>query len=216
MENDFFESFRYALDLKGESCSFQRLKNRINSIQSYEEIKLISKCPNDELYVWIPMLVFNLFGYEMYKECDLNIDEQSTYILFRPNEKKDFSIIDDIRKMKFSTKKYKYRFTHSLVASIYGGFPWFKSYCKACDRLEIWNKEGYVYSVFTNNSEGCIKKLVELKNNYRIRHPENTVRIKLENEMFDGVIHSFHSPNCIENKMHCMAIENEILEEIYE
>lgn len=212
MEKVFYKSLEYALGLKGDKTQFDSIRSRIDKIVDYEEIKKISKNPEDELFVWLPAIVFNMFGYDMYRNCDLNIEDNTTYVLFRPNSSYDFSVIDTISEMNMNVLRYKYKFTSRLVASLYGGFPWFHSYYQTCVELKILNEIGYAYKISSKDGRGCVKKIVEMKNRYRCLHPENTITLPLENEEYDGIIHSFHSPNCIENKIHCIAIEKEIVD----
>ena len=211
MEREFYISLKEALKLKGEENKIQEIKNRIDNIQGYLEIKRIAEDPSDELFVWSPSFIYNLFGYEKYRNCDLNIDSSNTYVLFRPNEEINLSVIEEIKKNHMKTQEYKYKFTPSLIASLYGGFPWFSSYYKICKELGIVNKEGYTFRITSDDGSNCVSKLVDIKNAYREHHPEETVKILFKDKKYDGVIHSFHSPNCIENKIHCLAIEHEII-----
>lgn len=217
MKTDFYESFQYALELMKMQSAFPSLKEQIEKMKSYEDIKRVNELPGHILYPWVPVLVFQLFGYDMYQNCDLNQESNVTYILFRPNVKTDFSVIDTIKtEFDCRVKKYAYRFTPDLIARLYGGFPWFQSYCKVCDQLALWNKVGNAYKIESSHAEGCVRKIVAIKNEYREIHPQETVHIEFSGEEYNGIIHSFHCPNCIENSRHCEAIEMQILGEEYE
>lgn len=210
MKSNFYDSLEYAFELRGNIDKFHNAKRRIESISDYGEIKKILNNPEDELYQWIPTIVFNLFGYETYKNCDLNVDEDETFMLFRPNSIYDFSVIEELYEKNMEIHKYEYRFSPWLIASIYGGFPWFFSYIRTCERLDILNKTSYVYKIKSKNGEACVNRIVKMKNRFRNLHPEQTVKILLPNEEYDGVIHSFHTPNCIENRMQTCAVDREI------
>lgn len=212
MDKDFYGSLKYAFELRGEMDKFDSVRKRIDTISDYEEIKQIHNDKQDELFQWIPTIVFNLFGYEAYRNCDLNVDNDKTIILFRPNQIYDFSIIEEFHDIGLETYKYEYRFTPWLVASIYGGFPWFNSYYKLCEKLDLLNKCSYMWTIKSINGEKCIRKVVEMKNEFRKKHPEQTFELLLPDNKFNGVIHSFHTPNCIENEMHMKAVERMRLE----
>lgn len=214
MKTDFYESLQYALERMKMQSDFPSLIECIGNIKAYEDIKTINESSEHILYPWVPVLVFQLFGYDMYQNCDLNQEATVTYIMFRPNIKTDFSAINTIKaELDCRVKKYAYQFTPDLIARLYGGFPWFQSYCKICNQLALWNEVGTAYKIESNHAEGIVRKLVAFKNKYREIHSEETVQIEFPDEEYDGIIHSFHCPNCIENSRHCEAIEMKILGE---
>ena len=96
-------------DIKEEELVDDQVKNRsirqeesnkymerITKIRRYEELVEISNNRDDVLWPWVATLVFNIFGYEVYKSCNLNIDSDRTYILFHPSSEYDFSVVEEM------------------------------------------------------------------------------------------------------------------------
>ena len=77
--------------------------------------------------------------------------------------------------------------------------------------VNILNKTSYVYKIKSKNGETCVNRIVQMKNRFRNLHPEQTVKILLPDKEYDGVIHSFHTPNCIEKRMQTCAVDREIV-----
>ena len=181
--------------MRGLIFTENKIRNELNKISTYEDIKKIDAENDHILYNWVPALVFNVIGYDAYKKCDLNKEDSNTFLMFRPGEIVDDTIIKDIKQIgDYTFTKCRYKFTKKLISILYGGFPWFPAYCCA-----------------------CIKKIIDVKNRYRDNNINETINIKLTDKQgfgFDGIIHSFHSPNPIENNRHCQAINEELLEGI--
>ena len=211
LDKEFKDSLELAFQLCNKSSCFCEAIKRINSIESYDYIKGIYSNSKDMLYQWVPTIVFNLFGYETYQNCDLNIDANSSFIIFRPNKKYDFSVLQMIKDTML-VDEYKYKFSPRLIGTLYGGFPWFLSYYRICKDLGIIDSTGFAFRITSKNkSELIVMKLFYIKNEYREMHSEQTVKIQYDKWKYNGVIHAFHTPNCIENVIHCRAIERELL-----
>ena len=215
MENLTIKSFRLALKMSGISVDKNTLKRDLIRLKTYDDIIKINMNCNHYLYPWVPALVFDILGYDSYRDCSLNIDSSSTFLLFRPGEDIDEILIELINKTGLIViEKNIYLFTKKLVSLLYGGFPWFNAYCSTCNRLSLWNTEGYAYKIVSTDNSPCVKRIVDLKNKYREQHKNKTIIFNLpesEGLGFSGIIHSFHCPNCIENVRHCAAIADSII-----
>ena len=205
----------FEMALKMNHCSddnINKYMERITKIRRYEELVEISNNRDDVLWPWVATLVFNIFGYEVYKSCNLNIDSDRTYILFHPSSEYDFSVVEEIKqKLNCVVTRKKYKFSKRLVARLYGGFPWFMSYCMACDEMELWDRVGIAFELHFDITENNLRRLVEIKNKYRDSHPERIVKFYFPNMKYSGIIHPFHTPNPIENQSHCNAIDEELV-----
>ena len=204
--------------MRGLIFTENKIRNELNKISTYEDIKKIDAENDHILYNWVPALVFNVIGYDAYKKCDLNKEDSNTFLMFRPGEIVDDTIIKDIKQIgDYTFTKCRYKFTKKLISILYGGFPWFPAYCCACEKESLWDEIGEVLFIRDINYHACIKKIIDVKNRYRDNNINETINIKLTDKQgfgFDGIIHSFHSPNPIENNRHCQAINEELLEGI--
>lgn len=208
MNKLFVESVLLALEMMGTNDYSAEILEKMEKINTYDDIKDIKE--GDFLFEWRPALVFEKCGYEKYRNCDLNKESKQTYIIFRPGIEIDKLILENIRKEnKCFIEEFRYIFTKRLIARIYGGFPWFRSYCRICDELELWNKESIAYRI--TSEQYCINYIVELKNKYRTTYKDKTIKRDYSDEYYPGIIHTFHTPNCIENEIHCKAIEKELI-----
>ncbi len=207
----FVDGLQYAMKLAHMECSKKQLENLLGNIHSYEDIKKVAGHSDSILYPWLPALIYDYLGYYEYINCDLNVDCSETYVLFRPKVGKNRAILKQISDA-FSCviKEHSLLFTKELAARLYGGFPWFTAYYKTCNTLQLWNEKAYAYKIIRCDGEGCVSDIVHLKNIYRAEHEAETTKMTFESEAFPGIVHSFHSPNCIENGRHCQAIEAEI------
>ena len=100
---------------------------------------------------------------------------------------------------------------------LYGGFPWFPAYCYTCEKLSLWGETGFALYIQSSNNNDCLKKIIAIKNKYRDDNVNKTFKLSLDMKHglgYDGIIHSFHSPNPIENSRHSDAIQNAILMEM--
>lgn len=209
MDKNCLASLELAFKMANINYTRENLKEKINAIVSYEDIKAIARDCNNILNIWIPVLVFDIFGYSVYKSCDLNVDSNETYLIFIPGEDIDLFLQEQIEKNNFILEEERYIFSKKLIAILHGGFPWFSQYCKACEYFNLWEKEGKAYKIRSLKGD-CVNQLVELKNQYRKEHKEHTKILRLQKEKYDGIINSFHTPNCIENAIHCKAIEKHL------
>lgn len=209
MDENCLASLELAFEMADIDFTKERLKEKINAITSYEDIKIIARDGNNILNIWIPVLVFNIFGYSVYNSCDLNIDSNETYLMFMPGEDIDSSLQEQIDKNNYILEEKHYIFSDKLIAILHGGFPWFSQYCKACEYFNLWEKEGIAYKIKSLKGN-CVSQLVDIKNQHRREHKEYTRILRLPNEKYDGVINPFHTPNCIENLIHCKAIEEHL------
>lgn len=205
MSVEFYESLGYAFKLRKEENYFESVTQKIRKISGYDEIKELWEQRDEMMFHWIPTIIFNCLGYEKYKTCDLNIESSRTFIMCRPNESYDCTIINGLKR-DYNIEEFTYHFSPWLVASLYGGYPWFKAYYRICDEYHLLNKEGQGWFVTSSKGENCVKKIVEMKNTFRDEHPEQTLIQTFEGEKYKGVLHPFHTPNCIENEMHMNAI----------
>ena len=211
MDSVCIKSFKLAMKMQGIEIDKDELIKCTSKIKTYEDLKAIDRDNTHILYPWVPALVYDILGYNEYKSCDLNIDESDTYLLFRPGESFDNEVYEALQENgDFEIQEFQYVFSKKLISHLYGGFPWFLAYCSTCDELNIWDKTGIAVYVKEKNDVPCIKCSVEIKNRYRDKHPEKTKEINLSEEKgcgYNGIIHSFHCPNCIEKRRHSMAIE---------
>ena len=121
INDEFYESLRYAFELMKKEHDFESVSQKIKMISCYDEIKELRKQRDEMVFQWIPTIIFNCFGYETYKTCDLNIESNRTFIMFRPNKSYDYRIIDELRRMNYNIEEFTYYFSPWLVASLYGG-----------------------------------------------------------------------------------------------
>lgn len=179
---------------------------------SYENIKSIFLDESLPLYPWIPASIFNLFGWDTYKECDLNIEAPETFLLIHPKNE-NFPIEAAIDLSGFSIEKFPFVFSRELVARIYGGYPWFKAYLAGCEHFDFLGKHSTILKLKTFDGKECLRKLIDMKNSYRKLHPESVLHLEMKKSRgfsFDYVTYPFHTPNPIENRHQSRAIEKAI------
>jgi hypothetical protein len=195
------------LDEQIEKKDLQTLIFQIDSINKVFEI---DEDPNNSLWRWIPAIVFNKFGFECYQKIKPKNYEKSSIVMLNPcnvNALNDLTTALNEEGFKFSIDKFT--FLCSTMAQVYGGFPWYESYKRLCQELDIYGKTGYLFTIEEDENIDIIECLRVFKNENRYKFGNE---IKREYDLLDypGILNCFHTPNYIENSRHIKVLMNSI------
>jgi hypothetical protein len=204
-----FRFIKYALEFGRIAYNESQLLLKINEINTYQDILNISY--NEELYDWKASLVYNLFDFDIYRNCSLNKQSHSTYILFFPTTMQQWPeyIKSILSSDIYTTETFDLSFSRKLIAYIYGGFPWFESCVKFIDELGIIGKKTICVRAAKKDGSDILTELIDFKNRFRKENTHCILKKEYNNE-FPGIINPFHTPNPIENDVHSAKIWEEI------
>jgi hypothetical protein len=96
-------------------------------------------------------------------------------------------------------------FTIRFVGLLYGGYPWFESYLRACDHYGQIGETCHILDVRSDS-----KDVVTLLNQYKMQRRgdlADCLRISCSDLPYPGLIRGFHTPSHIENIRHLRATQ---------
>lgn len=181
------------------------LMHQLIQIQSLDDIKTIDASPKDQLWPWLPVIVYSLFGFEAYKNYRPKEKLPHSLLIITPlfvSQKR--AIVEALNIRNFHTNTSDFLFTERISALVYGAFPWYKSYLKTCEKHNVFNKKAIALQVH-KESVDCIQELLDFKNKHRDTFGAPYIE-KFPKDRFDGIINAFHTPNHIENTRHIKAL----------
>lgn len=215
-KNDLLKNIFFAENFAGnyDIDNKRNIEKMILDLHSYADIKRIGE--KSPLYKWIPAIVFTLFDFNTYETCDLNEDSSSTFMVISPLSSHYLDYIEPlISSNRYTIKKFEYVYTKKLVTKLYGGFPWFKYHVKYVTEFNLWGRKSNTFLINKIDGSDCLRELIRYKNKFRKNHPWMIYQKEFNNG-FKGIIYPFHTPNPIENKCHCMAIREAIINKVNE
>lgn len=208
MAMSIVRDFEFTYSVLCEEDKYRAFKAAIPISDSYETLKRCYLDDNSPLYEWVPTVILQAYGLDVYKTFELTPQCDKTIILANPLFKDCDDYIKDIEAMNvYEIERHEYTFTTALAAHIYGGTPWFRACYRAYKKEGVFGKTGYAYTVTRRDGREGLNALISFKNDWREKHREMIKKIPFTDEAFSGIINPFHIPNPIENSRHMKSIE---------
>ncbi len=198
-------------DLK-EKIPYKILETMINNIKNKNDLEKIVNNEKHLLWNWCPSIAYNRFGLEYYTNIKPNKINNHTFVMINP---KFISIkeelVEELEKNFDVVSIQNFKFTRGIIAKIYGGFPWYESYYRLCESLDLFEKDGVI--IIIKNISDTINNLNNFKERERENYGPSIVKTFVDLE-FNGILKPFHTPNHIENERHIKCLEITISQNI--
>lgn len=193
----------FASKLNNSGLTYYDILSELNKITKYDDVVSYNKSAGNMLWEWIPSIVHSMFGLDVYLNENWETNKNYSYAMIHPVfMDQTAKVRDAILDSNFDIDEEKrIPFSLKLAASIYGGFPWFRSYYRLCNELHMFkNKETIILKIRARHisKSDIIKDLTTFKNEFRKRNGSKVRHQFFSKEEYPGIINVFHTPAHIE------------------
>jgi hypothetical protein len=188
------------LDVNGILCSLQDIK-------TIEDIHQLNHDQNHIAWNWLPAITYNVFGYNAYKEYRPHFKITTTVLMVNHLFLKYFDrILRDIPKNLKINEIFDVMIEPSVIASIYGGFPWSETTYSMYRDFDLFHKNTKCIILSAIDECDIVACISTFKNNSRSQYGEPIKKLYANKEFTNGILNPFHTPNHIECVQHLKQI----------
>lgn len=180
-------------------------QNEVSLLQNINDIDSIANNQNSPLWWFIAPVAYNLFGKSALLRQSANYNH--TVAVIPPIFKHDEAlIVKELEKLGCKTSSRSIVYSRLFVGLLYGGYPWYTSFCRACDELSVFDQSAIIIDIDlpTGNKAISVEEINVQKEHIRDLLSAPKI-VEFKNEEYPGLIRPFHMPEPIEVIRHVKA-----------
>lgn len=180
----------------------ENIAEHLRALDSEEAVRVAATDTASALWWFVGPISFALFGKEGHQLAD--VDLRSTVAVLPPPFVGDENrAVQEIRALGCLVSSRQIVFTPLFVALLYGGYPWYDAYVRACDSLAVFGRNATVLDIELPDNMTAAMFNRESERIRTLLSPE--ICIRMEDLPFPGLIRPIHSPETIEVARHVRA-----------
>lgn len=177
-------------------------RDLLADLQTSEDLHRTATMQTAPLWWFVGPVAYALFGKQGHQLADVHL-RQTVAVLPPPFKEDAPRAIAEITALGCEVTLRETAFTPLFVALLYGGYPWYEAYVRACRQLALFGGLATVLDIRLPDAMTPARFNVEKERIRQLLSPE--IRIQMDDLSFPGLIRPIHSPEAIEVARHVSA-----------
>ena len=197
--HDVLQMLRALQTEVGEQYLPSNFEVELSGIHSPEDVLAVVRNPKSALWWFIGPVAYALFGKDGHILDGRNL-RHTIAILPPPFVADAVKATEEISSLGCSVSMRHVQFSRLFASLLYGAYPWFDAYMKACCALSVFDKDAVVLDIELPPN---LSPIMFNEHKERIRtllSPQ--IEITIDGSKFPGLIRPIHTPEPIEITRH--------------
>lgn len=191
----------------GEHFLGPSFRNYLQNLDSTSSLNAIESDTSHPLWWFLPPILYDLFDEKLTFDWLVQDDTSRDGLLVIPPPFD--SIVDrlqgEVSGLGIETEISRRLFSQTFIGLLYGGYPWFESYCRIVQTKELLGQHCTILRA-TSTSCDVPETLDRFKRRKRNKFGQS-LQMAFDDLPYPGVLRPFHIPARIETRRHILAAE---------
>lgn len=179
-------------------------RDHLAALQTADDVRQAAMTSASPLWWFIGPIAYALFDKEGHQLADTAL-RQTVAVLPPPFAVDVPHAMDEIAALGCEVTAREVEFSPRLVALLYGGYPWYEAYFRACAHCALFGRAATVLDIRLPATMTPAQFNREKERIRTLLSPE--IRITIDGLPFPGLIRPIHSPEAIEVARHVRATQ---------